>query len=638
VFSALLWKEWRQLRGLRWTGVAIAALTPPMLLVFGEAAERGWLFGNVTTAEPASVLQDATPLTLSLAIWPLLALMAAAQAFGGDRAAGTDAFLLQRPVRRSRVWQARGIAAVGSTLTIVAISLGFWWLLLRLIGDPAAFDESAAVAHMLLQGALATCLATVSGAVAAAFVRTPIQAVLLGIVLTALPVGFGVLIFDGLFGSFKLLGVRLGLGLPVLLVAGYALGSFAMDCRGEPAGRGRLRRGLRVLTAALVAMPVVLVVCAPIVLRWDARLGLGNTRVIPSPAGDRALVLNDGQMAAWMIDTASGETLRFFPRPVFEAGWSADGSTLAMLHAAGRSGRVFADPRLEFFTASGERHGSPLSCANCAGWWGTGVKWVGDSHIVVAGFAEGDQALLITDLSTGRRQTLTIPGPLVDMALVRPIESEDLYVFRFVRRPRAYRDGEPVLDGLLSRLDPVAAKLEAPVELRDVGYRFLATRGLSPSGRYWLRHPASGDEPMRLVDLDTGETTEFDARWAVWLAGDTPAWVVKPDENTCRLFIGWPGRERKVRDISGRTYWLDVSPDGGTLLVRVLRPGEPNQYRHALFELATDRWLDLEATSDSWFGMQWAGPDSLALVEQGALSLIEPATGELHTVIGRPRI
>ena len=108
---------------------------------------------------------------MALAVWPLLALMTAAQAFTADRAGGTDAFLLQRPVPRPRVWQARAGAALATTLVIVAVQLAVWWASVRLVGNPAGFDESATLARLLVQGGLGATIALLAGTAAAGFVR-----------------------------------------------------------------------------------------------------------------------------------------------------------------------------------------------------------------------------------------------------------------------------------------------------------------------------------------------------------------------------------------------------------------------------------------------------------------------------------
>jgi hypothetical protein len=198
-------------------------------------------------------------------------------------------------------------------------------------------------------------------------------------------------------------------------------------------------------------------------------------------------------------------------------------------------------------------------------------------------------------------------------------------------------EDEKVFDGFLHRVEPASATLEAPLELSDVGHPYFAMESLSPSGRYWLRQPRSRQEPARLLDLVTEEVTELDARRLTWMVNDTPAWVTRSGDGRHELFVGWPGQERRIRELSGNWFWLDASPDAEKLLVMILLPGEPRRYRYAVYELATDRWVESDTTGDSWESVQWAGPEALALVEQGALSLLDPETGVAEVVIGRPR-
>jgi hypothetical protein len=635
VFKALLWKEWRQLRGLRRAGVAIGMLTPPGLLVLAEAAERGWLFAEVSQADSVTVIQTVTPGALMLAIWPLLALMATAQAFCADRAGGTEGFLLSRPVRRSKIWLARLTASLGSTAVMVAGGLAFWWLLVRIAGRPVAFEEWATVGRVLGTTAGTATLATLSAAAAAPFVRTPMQAVLLGGVLAFLPVGAALVVFDGMFPSYRLAGVRIGLGLPVLLVAGYAAGSFAMECRGEPAGRGRMRRGLPVLAIALVSMPVVLAVSAPMVLRWDARMGLGNTSVLPSPEGDGALVMNLWQRAAWLVDTGSARPVRFLAPPVFDGDWSPDGTRLAVLHAGGPAGRVYAEPRIDVFDAAGQRTTSTLDCPGCRAWWGTGMFWIDDTRLALPGFTDDGDVLRIVNVETGAWTHLPVPAPFYTWKVMRPADTREIHVARFVRRTRDRGQGPQIeIDLALHRLDATLQTLGEPVELENIGSAYFAQAALSPSGRYWLRLPASKEQRVQMIELATGDVTEINARRAVWMAGDTPVWISA--DGTQTLWAGRPGRQHRVHQLPRRGAWLQPSFDGRRLLVRLLGDRDSDLH-HAIYELESGRWIDTEVTAElSSSSLQWAGANRLAVVEQGALSLYDPGTGERRAVIGRP--
>ena len=179
MFKALLRRQWRQLRLLRWSGVGIALLLPPILLSISEAARRGWtVLGQISDYTTATVVGELVPIFMAVAVWPLLALMTAAHAFAADRGNGTDQFLLQRPVRRSRVWLAHGVAALASALTIVLGQCAIWLGWMLLFGQLAAVDVGG-MFNLLLGGLLAVTVGLLAATVAAAFVRTPVQAVLL---------------------------------------------------------------------------------------------------------------------------------------------------------------------------------------------------------------------------------------------------------------------------------------------------------------------------------------------------------------------------------------------------------------------------------------------------------------------------
>jgi ABC-type transport system involved in multi-copper enzyme maturation permease subunit len=635
MFRALCWKEWRQLRLLRWSGLGIGLLLPPFLLATAEAGERGWtVFGGIASYQAATVIQEALPKVMALAVLPLLALMAAAQAFAADRAAGTDAFLLQKPVPRSRIWQARAGAAIATTLILIASQVVIWWFYVRLLGNPAGFDESATLVQLLTLGGLGAAIALLAGAAAAAFVRSPMQAVLLGLVLIAVPVALGTLLVSW-YGGYVIGHVPLGLGIPLFLLAGYIVSSFRMECRGEPAGRGRIRRGLIVMAAAIVAMPVFLAATAPVVMRYDAKLGLGNTTVYPAPSGQVAFVLNDWQRAGWLIDTASGERLRFFPRPVADAAWNDDGSRLAVIHAAGGSGRMLPTPRIEVFDPSGSPVGQPIRCDSCPNWWNNGVLWAGDK-IVTTAFIEGGTGVLIVDPDSGERRAVPIPPPgsSAYWRLIKTGNGESVFVIRLVKPTGA----SEVKQAVLYRLDVEAGSFEGETTVPRVSSMYHAQHGLSPSGRNWLRLPSTNADQVEIVDLETTETLVLPARRAIWMADDRLVWIeldVEGDE--AKLMLGRPGDARLIRSFPAKWYSLQGSPDGHKLLVTFRAPSAVGW----VYDLDADRWFDLRApTADmAWDSgsLQWAGPGSLAFVGQGFLALHDLAQPETFDfVIGRP--
>jgi len=643
MLRTLLRKEWRQLRQLRWAGAGIGLLMPFLLLVLASASDRGWLFGE-SNSSPVTVVRDLLPMMLSLAIWPLMGLMAAAQAFVADRAAGTESFLLERPIPRSTIWIARLIAVVATTVTIIVTGLTVWWVAVLLVGEPGSFGMLTTLGQTLFHGGVATGVALIAGTAAGAYVRSPMQGVLLGMVLTAIPIGVGALFSGGLFWGYRLQGTRIGFGVPLFLLIGYLVGSYRADCRGEPAGRGRLRRAATAMTIAFVVMPLFVAASAPLVMRWDARLGLGNTTVIPAPSGDRALVLNNSQRAAWLIDTTARRRIEFFGPPVYGGTWNEDGTKLAVLHGAGAAGRHLRDFRLEILDASGRPQREAIVCSECQGWWKDEMYWV-DGRVVVPGFTGGREVLLVIDASSGKKTSIEIPQPTQQWVVLPPIGGE-IHVLVVRRRPGQSRTAPVRLlaDGELYRVNLDAGVLGPAIGLSDIGSVYLARKALSPSGRLWLARATSRHLPARVIDIATGETSDTTAISPVWLADDRLAWFeVATDSNgwlidgVYELYIGSPGDGRPVREFRGTWFQINPAPDGEGLLVSGWTL--ERKLEHWLFDPGAERWSELPVASpDSGAGnVQWVSPELLAVLEPGALALLEASgTGEADYVIGSP--
>ena len=114
MFRALLWKEWRQLRSIRWTVVLLGVVLPVAFWIGAELTPR------LTSYTGRELYGDLLPWAVCAGLWPLAALLLGVQAFGGDRASGTEVFLLERPVPRGRTWLARALAALGAEVIITA--------------------------------------------------------------------------------------------------------------------------------------------------------------------------------------------------------------------------------------------------------------------------------------------------------------------------------------------------------------------------------------------------------------------------------------------------------------------------------------------------------------------------------------
>jgi len=131
MLRALLRKEWLQLRSLRWVGFCLGALMPLLLVALAEAASRGLTpYGQLSDYSSLDLFMDALPLML-VALWGLLALLICSQAFAGDRANGTEQFLLERPVPRSAIWRARLLASLASILVLLLSHLLLWAALVQ---------------------------------------------------------------------------------------------------------------------------------------------------------------------------------------------------------------------------------------------------------------------------------------------------------------------------------------------------------------------------------------------------------------------------------------------------------------------------------------------------------------------------
>jgi hypothetical protein len=195
-------------------------------------------------------------------------------------------------------------------------------------------------------------------------------------------------------------------------------------------------------------------------------------------------------------------------------------------------------------------------------------------------------------------------------------------------------------DGVLHRLDVAAATLGTGIDLPGLGHDHFVDRALSPSGRRWIVLTGPEDGGNRMLDLDSGETVALPASQATWLAGDRLAWVEAGDDRTFDLYVGAIGAERLVRSLPGRPWvWLEPSPDRERLLIFSRIAGEAKGGRFWVYEPETDSLLEVPVERDRWLGaVHWAGPDKLAVLEQGAVALVDlrdPAAPDY--VIGSPR-
>lgn len=643
MLKALLGKEWKQLRLLRWVAVGLGVGLPPFALIVAEASQSGWLpLTQVTSYSVQGLLTEVAPAGL-LALGGLLALLIGSQVFSGDRAAGTETFLLQRPVRRVHVWQSRLLAAT-STILIVALTHGAcWWFLSRLLleTDPAQWAVpphrfAAAELIVVFAGLLASLLA-------AAIARTPMQAVLLGLVLIALPVGLGALTV-GLFPMASYRGVPVGAVLAPLLFVGYAVSAYAMVCRGEPAGRGRWLRGTVSLGVASVALVVLFVTAAPASLRLDAgRFHTGGS-IYARSQGDRAFVMTFADSrSGWLWDLEAGRRLEFIPGVSWSL-WNADGSRLAVIHHGDDFGGLSAQPRIVVLDADGEHVWDREADPDIA--FFADARWAG-SYFVVHAFLTPEaptsddyprsrsgnarsrtDVLLVASLQADDVQRIELNRAWSAMRLLGPAEDGEVYAVAIeAGRQPTFRISLHRLDAEGLRLHPVEDWTAVTEDKNISGYGF----SLSPSGEH------VHDMGSKLMfDRGSDEPAPVDGHGNRWLANGEMVWRDHFEGRQIR--IGPPGTPRTTLDLqTNESTSMEVSPDRRRVLVSGRMKPDP-QAKHRdlrelwLYDSRDDSWTDLMPHLDAaalrpglW--VRWVGSDRLGFTAPGLVAVQELAPG-----------
>ena len=367
--------EWRRHRSRIAKAVGTGFVAPPASVLIGALL-------SVTGPTPARSGVRET-VTEFLAIFVLLLCIAWLVAmpkriFQADRRAGTERFLLDRPVPRSRTWWVRLLLSLAGVVVAVAATLAGWLVAAGVAGVSEPGDLLLEALHLVSANPIPAVLET--GAIAV-FIFTMGAA---GATLGGLPViALGTVTVIGIACGTWLLPGGTRVAVPfmaaALLAAGAALvtASFVGETRGEPAGRDRLRRGI---VAALVVLAIAAMPLGG--FAWLERrqalrcLSPGP----PSPARIRGplavLPVRHASRGAWLVDPASGERLRVFPRAV-ACSWSPDGALLAVVEDDDGSVSVL----LVDDGGRGAGRLVPLGPAGAARYrvsvaWGPGVVWV----------------------------------------------------------------------------------------------------------------------------------------------------------------------------------------------------------------------------------------------------------------------
>lgn len=667
MFRALLWKEWRQLALVRWGGLALGLVLPVAFFAGAELSERGLLpTGAIKSYSSRDLMYELLPAALALGVWPLVALMSTAQAFAGDRAAGTENFLVERPVSRPIVWSARAAASLGGSLSVIAGTGAIGASIAALTSPPPDLGWT----RWLILGGIGVGVAVlgwIGGMLAATVLGSPIAAVLAGGVLGAVPVVLAASL-SAFFHHARYGPVVLGLVVPWLLLPAYVAASYTGAARGEPAGGGRARRAGVLAAGGLALVGAVFLAAAVPTMRANARTGI--TSVLPTPDG-RAAVLQsmsfDGG-GGWIVDVASGRRQAFLNPPVEFAAWSPDGGTLAVGTRSAPLGAESRVPRLEMRDRAGRPVSEPVGAPP-----GTLLRdfvWSGDDLVAVlydVTSSELEEEVSIYRTRARRWEATGYRASGASVWLSGPLTDGRVFL-REIRLEKSPTEGaEPNREFKLLPVDVKNARVGAPIaSLPGVNAWYSGWSGpLSPSGRYAVTaaHAADSQRPG-VFDLTAGGNVPglFTAPWGwQWLAGDRLAWVETQDRRT-RLMVAQVGRAPlAVREWRDAQVGIRTSPDGRALFVSVIsnpsrepRPGPVAEAAPAADEVPTPvgkvpeesvyrpddgRTTELNppfsGRPNDLRHTEWAGPKTLARIAPGVVYLEDiDAPGKRRFVIG----
>ena len=671
MFRALVWKEWRQLGLVRWGGIALGAVLPLAFVAGAQLASHGLLpTGTVKEYSSRDLMYELLPAGFALGLWPLIGLLVASQAFGGDRAAGTENFLLERPVPRAAVWRARLTASLASLLLVLVATIAVGVIFALLSGPPPQIGWTRWLILSGLGLGLAV-LAWIGAMLAATLLPSPMGAVLLGGVAGGLPVLLAGEITTG-FPHARIGDLALGLVLPWILVPAYLAASFLAAARGEPAGQGRVKRGAGIAIGAVSAVVVIFVAAAPIAVRANARPGAHS--VLASVNGGSVFIGRAGpfQNSGWIADLKSGDQRRYLPPWVGAATWKRDGSMLAIVTTAGLLGSERGGERVEFYGRDGSETRPAISLGESEILYH--LAWSGDDLVGIASWFGGhDDRVGVVVLRSGAsdwtRTGFERPGGLLEM--MGRLDDGRIALLDVDFETRSASGQGAYRGARIFVVDAPSAKVVGPIA--TLASNEVAHQGaLSPSGRYLLmfnRAPqgagSSEFEPDRrfVRDLRTGVDAPAlspTAR-AQWLSGDRLAWIEVGSDATSLVVAAMDGSRKAVRTWSRADVGIVVSPDRRSIFVSVLpqRPktktassaeatssvrDTPPASREGAFEefvyLADeDRIVSLgppfsDRLSDQKYTL-WAGPRTLARIAQGVVALEDlDAPGKRRFVLG----
>ena len=636
MFRALLWKEWRQLALIRWGGIAIGILLPLAFLAGAAMAQRGVLpTGSIDKYSSSDIMFEILPVTLALGLWPLLAIMVAVQCFSGDRANGTETFLLERPIPRGKIWTARLVAALAALIVVVAVTTGAGLLLAKSVGRPAGgwgnWPEMLGVTSFIAP------LAFLGGLIAANLLAVALGAVLAAVLFAALPILFGAEL-GAFFPQARVHLVPIGFVLPVLLLPAYVAASWLAACRGEPAGRGRVKRSVAVLGGATGAVLILFAIAAPLAVRASARAG--SHILVTPPKGGTSLLLAGGEEwgeGGWLIDLATGGRLAFLAPRFQSVVWSPDGARFAIGTWSAPLGAERKEMRVEIRDGRDGHLLRSVPAGERDLVWGLG--WTPDGIIAsIPSKKNATVAILDPDRGIWRETGFLQEGWAT---LTSPRRDGRNFLRTPVFKPGT--DRKTMRGYHLRPIDAASGRVGEPMtDGKGATILFAAwSAGLSPDGRFATVAPGERGEPARVVAVADGATvTDLpNPVSARWVGDDHLAWTVDREGKT-RLFVAaLPAPAVAIREWSTVHLRLEVSPDGKALLVTAqswtvssdapadaalfatpVAAGSPGEA--GIYSIDDGHWRTLSPRRiDDTHFTQWAGPNTIAGTGPGVVYL-----------------
>lgn len=589
--------EWKQLRMLRWVGTLFAAALPVLVALAAEAATRGWMpFGRLGTYDGATLMSEVIP-GMVVVVWGLLTGLIVAQAFGTERGSTTGWWARSLPIAASERFAARLLASA-ATIVVIAAASSASVVAGSAVGGPGRIGLSSLLG---LAGSLVVLLVFVATLAACAFVRNPMQAFLLGLVL----LGFGFGLSSGFAATFPfsdwIPGPPAAAWVPAGLVLGFPLAAWIATCRGEPAGRGGRLRATTVLVAVLVAGFVVFATTGRIAV--DRGAERGNSGWNPSPDGRRTVFVDHELGTYWRYDVARAERGGLLGRGALfgVARWNGPGERFGLIRHVTRLGRSVS-PRLAVY--GGEDldllHEVELA-PDAAAWDIGGLSGCGDGFVHQYGSIVGKTGPDGTTSWARLVPEAIDRGPAEDAVVFvdgdgkppAPVDALDIGSLstvmkcddrgrvlaavadpEAVRRHRRSQGEDGTLRTAILRFDP--ARPEAGVvEIARVAtdpamMSWWST--LSPDGSRLLL--MTRDRGTEVLDLRTGALLPLGERRANygtrWLGDGRLVWADTTDR-VVRDLVVWSGPEAvatvPLPPRKGAFYNLSVSPDGRRVLV-----------------------------------------------------------------------